>query len=67
MEVVRNLAPLTPLPAAEEEEGGEEVGFNPEIYIGDEQHKGGLRVKRYEDGSICADTFEVNLAPQAPD
>ncbi|GMI47270.1 hypothetical protein TrCOL_g10558 [Triparma columacea] len=67
MEVVRNLTPLTPLPNSDTDGGGCEVGFNPEIYIGDEQHKGGLRVKRYEDGSICANTFEVNLAPQAPD
>jgi hypothetical protein len=45
MEVVRNLTPLTPLPNSDTDGGGCEVGFNPEIYIGDEQHKGGLRVK----------------------
>jgi hypothetical protein len=36
------------------------VGFNPEIYIGDELTKGGLRVERDEEGRPIKSEFEVN-------
>lgn len=37
------------------------VGFNPEIYVGDEVHKGGLRVQRDpETGNPIKPVFEVN-------
>lgn len=37
-----------------------DVGFNPEIYVGDEQKDGGLRVKRDENGDPVKDVFEIN-------
>lgn len=37
-----------------------DVGFNPEIYVGDEQKEGGLRVKRDENGDPVAPAFEIN-------
>jgi hypothetical protein len=36
------------------------VGFNPEIYVGDELNKGGLRVERDEEGRPNRPQFEVN-------
>lgn len=37
------------------------VGFNPEIYVGDEVHKGGLRVQRDADtGEPINPVFEIN-------
>jgi hypothetical protein len=36
------------------------VGFNPEIYVGDELNKGGLRVERDEEGRPDKPQFEVN-------
>jgi hypothetical protein len=36
-----------------------DVGFNPEIYVGDEQKEGGLRVKRDENGDPLNDVFEI--------
>jgi len=46
MNVVRNLVELTPLlavPPSSSSLEGQELGFNPEIYVGDELLKGGLR------------------------
>lgn len=37
-----------------------DVGFNPEIYLGDELQKGGLRVTRDEEGRPIKPVFEVN-------
>lgn len=37
-----------------------DVGFNPEIYLSDEQKEGGLRVKRDADGKPVKDVFEIN-------
>mmetsp|Transcript_19005 Transcript_19005/g.27744 ORF Transcript_19005/g.27744 Transcript_19005/m.27744 type:complete len:251 (-) Transcript_19005:461-1213(-) len=37
-----------------------DVGFNPEIYIGDEQKEGGLRVSRDGNGHPVKDVFEIN-------
>mmetsp|Transcript_34000 Transcript_34000/g.48312 ORF Transcript_34000/g.48312 Transcript_34000/m.48312 type:complete len:244 (-) Transcript_34000:939-1670(-) len=39
-----------------------DVGYNPEIYVGDEVHKGGLRVKRDIEGNPLKPAFEVNQA-----
>ena len=36
-----------------------DVGFNPEIYIGDERNDGGLRVKRDEHGEPIKAVFEI--------
>ena len=37
-----------------------DVGFNPEIYVGDEKEKGGLRIKRDENGKPVKAAFEIN-------
>ncbi len=37
-----------------------DVGFNPEIYVGDEQKDGGLRVKRDENGDPVKEVFEIS-------
>ena len=39
-----------------------DVGYNPEIYIGDEVQKGGLRVVRDEQGRSIKPVFDVNEA-----
>jgi len=36
-----------------------DVGFNPEIYIGDEKNDGGLRVKRDENGDPLKAVCEI--------
>ena len=36
-----------------------DVGFNPEIYIGDEIKQGGLRVTRDEDGNPVKPAYEI--------
>jgi len=36
-----------------------DVGFNPEIYVGDEKLKGGLRVQRDSDGKPIKPEFEI--------
>lgn len=37
-----------------------DVGYNPEIYIADEREKGGLRIKRDDDGKPVKAVFEIN-------
>lgn len=37
-----------------------DVGYNPEIYVGDEVEKGGLRIKRDESGNPTKPVFEIN-------
>jgi hypothetical protein len=37
-----------------------DVGFNPEIYIGEEAKDGGLRVKRDENGHPVKPVFSIN-------
>jgi hypothetical protein len=37
-----------------------DVGYNPEIYIGEENEKGGLRVERDEEGHPTKPVFDVN-------
>lgn len=36
-----------------------DVGYNPEIYVGDELNDGGLRVKRDDDGKPVKPVFEI--------
>lgn len=36
------------------------VGFNPEIYVGDEREQGGLRITRDDNGAPMKPVFEVN-------
>ena len=36
------------------------VGYNPEIYVGDEREKGGLRITRDDNGDPINPVFEVN-------
>eukprot|EP00429_Kryptoperidinium_foliaceum_P070146 CAMPEP_0176070344 /NCGR_PEP_ID=MMETSP0120_2-20121206/35127_1 /TAXON_ID=160619 /ORGANISM="Kryptoperidinium foliaceum, Strain CCMP 1326" /LENGTH=260 /DNA_ID=CAMNT_0017403987 /DNA_START=145 /DNA_END=927 /DNA_ORIENTATION=+ len=38
----------------------DQVGYNPEIYVGDEQKKGGLRITRDKDGNPIKPPFEIN-------
>ncbi|KAG7357393.1 hypothetical protein IV203_002081 [Nitzschia inconspicua] len=37
-----------------------DVGYNPEIYVGDEREKGGLRIKRDDEGRPIKPVFDVN-------
>jgi hypothetical protein len=37
-----------------------DVGYNPEIYVGDERENGGLRIKRDEQGKPVKPIFDVN-------
>jgi hypothetical protein len=37
-----------------------DVGFNPEIYVGDEVNNGGLRIKRDENGKSMKPVFDIN-------
>jgi hypothetical protein len=37
-----------------------DAGYNPEIYVGDEVEKGGLRIKRDAQGNPVKPVFEVN-------
>ena len=64
MDVVQNKVPLQPVQgsAADLPDGFtvDTVGYNPEIYVGDELTKGGLRVERREDGYPVKPVFDVN-------
>ena len=40
----------------------DEIGYDPEVYVGDERVKGGLRVERDENGVTTKPPFEVNLS-----
>ena len=37
-----------------------DVGYNPEIYVGDEREQGGLRIMRDENGHPIKPVFEIN-------
>lgn len=67
MDVVRNAAPLDRVEgSAKDVPAGLDlaaVGFDPEIYLGDELTEGGLRVKRNEDGTPSRGEFEVAARP----
>uniref|UniRef100_A0A7S1FWU7 Uncharacterized protein n=1 Tax=Corethron hystrix TaxID=216773 RepID=A0A7S1FWU7_9STRA len=66
LDVVQNKVPLTRVEGstadllAEENFDVRDVGFNPEIYVGDEIRDGGLRVTRDEEGKPTRPVFEIN-------
>lgn len=64
MDVVQNKVPLQPVQgsAADLPDGFtvDTVGYNPEIYVGDELTKGGLRVERSQDGHPVKPVFDVS-------
>ena len=66
MDVVRNIVDLEPVKGSVNDIAVDldraNVGFNPEIYVGDEQAKGGLRVERDENGKPTKAQFDINLS-----
>jgi len=64
MDVVQNKVSLVPVRESASDLPGnftvDTVGYNPEIYVGDELTKGGLRVERSEEGHPVKSVFEVN-------
>lgn len=64
MDVVQNKVPLDKVEGSTTDlrEGFsvKDVGYNPEIYVGEEQEKGGLRVVRDEEGRPVKPVFSVN-------
>ena len=42
-----------------------DVGYNPEIYVGDEREQGGLRIMRDENGHPIKPVFEINQSAWA--
>jgi len=65
MDVVRNVVDLSKVEGSTKNlpEGFnvKDVGFNPELYIGDEQEKGGLRVVRDSEGKSIKPVFDVGV------
>mmetsp|Transcript_37452 Transcript_37452/g.68806 ORF Transcript_37452/g.68806 Transcript_37452/m.68806 type:complete len:126 (+) Transcript_37452:702-1079(+) len=64
MDVVQNKVTLVPVTGSTRDlrEGFnvKDVGLNPEIYVGDEIKKGGLRVVRDAEGKPVKSVFEIN-------
>jgi hypothetical protein len=64
MDVVQNKVSLVPIKGSSRDlsEGFnvKDVGYNPEIYVGEEQEKGGLRVVRDAEGNPVKPVFEIN-------
>ncbi|KAL3902329.1 MAG: hypothetical protein SGILL_010864, partial [Bacillariaceae sp.] len=64
MDAVQNKISLTKVDGSTDDLADEfsvkDVGYNPEIYVGDEVEKGGLRVKRDAQGNPVKAVFEVN-------
>jgi hypothetical protein len=64
MDAVQNKISLTKVEGSmadlSEDFSVSDVGFNPEIYVGDEREKGGLRIKRDEEGKPVKSVFEIN-------
>lgn len=62
MDVVQNKVTLEKVESTTLRDGFDvsNVGYNPEIYVGDEITKGGLRVTRDEQGRPMKPVFEVN-------
>jgi hypothetical protein len=70
LEPVRGSAADVVLPAHQDENDNDDVvvtrsihtlmGYNPEIYVGDEITQGGLRVQRDEQGRPMKPVFDVN-------
>lgn len=63
MDVVQNKVSLAKITGSTSEvrEGFsvEDVGYNPEIYVGEEKEKGGLRVVRDEEGHPVKPPFDI--------
>lgn len=64
LDVVQNKISLVKVTGSSsdlrEEFSVSDVGFNPEIYVGDEKNDGGLRVNRDENGDPIKGVFEIN-------
>mmetsp|Transcript_45426 Transcript_45426/g.110045 ORF Transcript_45426/g.110045 Transcript_45426/m.110045 type:complete len:239 (+) Transcript_45426:2005-2721(+) len=64
MDAVQNKVSLTKVDGSvadlSEDFSVNDVGYNPEIYVGDEVEKGGLRIKRDDDGNPIKAVFEIN-------
>ena len=64
MDVVQNKISLTKVSGSIKDLSDgfsvNDVGFNPEIYVGDEIKEGGLRVSRDEEGHPVKAVFEIN-------
>jgi len=64
MDAVQNKTPLTQVVGSIKDLSNGfsvgDVGFNPEIYVGDEKVEGGLRVRRDLDGQTMKPEFEIN-------
>ncbi|GAX29527.1 hypothetical protein FisN_36Hh021 [Fistulifera solaris] len=66
MDVVRNQVNLTKVEGSAadlpDDFDANLVGYNPEIYVGEERTEGGLRVEKSEEGKSIKPVFEVNEA-----
>jgi len=64
MDVVQNKVTLVPIVGSSKDlrEGFNvnDVGYNPEIYVGEEKEKGGLRVVRDNEGRPVKPVFEIS-------
>lgn len=64
MDVVQNKVALVQISGSSRDlrEGFyvKDVGYNPEIYVGEEQQKGGLRVVRDSNGKPVKPAFDIN-------
>ena len=64
MDVVQNKINLTKVVGSandlDDDFDVQTVGYNPEIYVGEEREKGGLRIERDEEGRPVKPVFEVN-------
>ena len=64
MDVVQNKVTLIPITQwSKDLRDGfnvNDVGYNPEIYVGDEKEKGGLRVVRDGEGKPVKPVFEIS-------
>jgi hypothetical protein len=67
MDVVQNKVELVPVRGSATKDISDtfsvkDVGYNPEIYLGDEINQGGLRVLRDKDGNPIKAEFEINAS-----
>ena len=64
MDVVQNKVSLTKVAGSTKDISDSfsvaDVGYNPEIYVGDEVKEGGLRVTRDDEGNPVKPVFEIN-------
>ena len=66
MDTVQNKVTLEPVTGSASDLPADfdldSIGYNPEIYVGDEVAQGGLRVQRDDQGKPLKETFDVNLS-----